>query len=75
MFDQTIYVYEIPTREDAFLDYVNIAMRYTREEFDQRYPADQYPFIRQKYDLVNRLMADTYHIDLEAIAQGPEILE
>lgn len=75
MFDQTIYVYEIPTREDAFLDYVNIAMRYTQEEFDQHYPADKYPLIRQKYDFVNRLMSETYHIDLKAIAQGPEVLE
>ena len=33
MFDQTIYIYEIPTREEAFLDYVNISMRYTQEEF------------------------------------------
>ena len=42
-----------------------------RRSFDQHYPADKYPLIRQKYDFVNRLMSETYHIDLKAIAQGP----
>ena len=73
-FDQTIYIYEIPTREEAFLDYVNIAMRYNKEEFDIQYPADRYPLVRQKYELITQYLKDNYHIDLDAISRGPEKL-
>lgn len=61
-----------PTPKEAFLGYVQIAFRYTQAEREVMFPSDTYPLVKEKFNYVERYMKDTYKIDLNAIAEGPE---
>ncbi len=55
---------------DLFAAFLKNAMWLTPDEFEERYPSDKYPMIKEKYDLVVGYMKDTYGIDLVGIAKG-----
>ena len=59
--------------KDLFLLYIRAAMRFTKEEFYEKYPKDQYPLISEKYELVVSYMKDKYGIDLPGIAKGADV--
>ena len=42
----------------------------TPEEFEERYQANEYPMIKEKYDIVVEHMLNTYGINLVGIAKG-----
>ena len=54
--------------EGDFLCYVRSAMAYTEEEFFEKYPADTYPLVKQRYELIIQYMKESYGIDLQGIA-------
>lgn len=60
-----------PTAKETFINYLQIAMRFTKEERESRWPSATYPFLNTKFDFVTNYLKK-YNIDLEAIAQGPE---
>ena len=60
------YYWETP--EDDFIYYLRSAIGYTEEEFFERYPADTYPLVKQRYDIVTSYMKETHGIDLKKIA-------
>lgn len=53
-----------------FLTYVFIGMRYSEEDFLAKYPTT-YTLIHKKRLEVINYMKEKYHVDLEAICQGP----
>lgn len=55
---------------DFFSLYIRAAMRFSPEEFYNKYPKEKYPLISEKYELVVRYMKDKYGIDLPGIAKG-----
>ena len=55
-----------------FLTYVFLGMRYTEEEFLANSLAT-YPLVVKKRLEVINYMKEKYHVDLEAIARGPEL--
>lgn len=55
---------------DFFSLYIRAAMRFSPEEFYEKYPKEKYPLISEKYELVVRYMKDKYGIDLPGIAKG-----
>lgn len=57
---------------DLFMAYVRSAMAYTREEFYAKYPKESYPLIAERFELVITYMKNTYGIDLQGIAKGPD---
>ena len=59
------------TVKDFFLNYLRMAMFYTRDQFYAYYPKDKYPLISEKYEFMLSYMKNTYGIDLESIAKGP----
>jgi hypothetical protein len=61
-----------PSKEDAFHNYMQILMRFRPAKREKEYPADKYPLINEKLAFVLKYMKDTYQIDLDAIANGPE---
>lgn len=61
-----------PTNEETFIGYMHLSMYYNLEQLAVKYPADKYPFLREKFAFVQKYMKDKYQIDLEAIANGPE---
>lgn len=58
------------TQTGNFLTYVFSGMRYTGEEFLAKFPAE-YTLIHKKRLEVISYMKEKYHVDLEAICQGP----
>lgn len=60
-----------PTAKETFIGYLQIAMRFTKEERETMWPSATYPFLSTKFDFVTNYLKK-YNIDLEAIAQGPE---
>lgn len=60
-----------PTAKETFIGYLQIAMRFTKEERETMWPSATYPFLSSKLDFVIDHLKK-YNIDLEAIAQGPE---
>lgn len=60
-------------RTDNFVQYLNLGMRYTKEEYEALWPSSDYPFIYEKRQFVIDYMKNTYNIDLEAIQRGPQI--
>ncbi len=57
---------------DFFSLYIRAAMRFSPEEFYEKYPKEKYPLISEKYELVVRYMKDKYGIDLPGIAKGSD---
>ena len=55
---------------NLFTTYLKNAMWLTPEDFEARYPADRYPMVKEKYDIVVKHMLDTYGIDLIGLARG-----
>lgn len=61
-----------PTAAAAtFLGYVQLSIRFTKEEREEMFPASKYPFTKEKFDLVQKYMKEKYNLDLNAIAEGP----
>lgn len=60
-----------PTAKDAFIGYMQIAMRFTKEERESMWPSSTYTLMSSKFDFVTDYLKK-YNIDLEAIAKGPE---
>ncbi len=56
-----------------FLTYIFLGMRYTEEEFLVKYPVATYPLIKKKRLEVINYMKEKYHVDIEAIAKGPDL--
>ena len=61
------------SRTDNFVQYLNLGMRYSKEEYEALWPSSDYPFIYEKRQFVIDYMKNTYNIDLEAIQRGPQI--
>ena len=55
---------------NLFTTYLKNAMWLTPEEFEERYQANEYPMIKEKYDIVVEHMLNTYGINLVGIAKG-----
>ena len=55
-----------------FVYYIRAAMWYTPEEFEGLYPSVKYPLIKKRYDIVINYMKNTYGIDIQKIAKGPQ---
>lgn len=66
----SIYSISDVTQAKNFLTYVFSGMRYTEEEFLAKFPAE-YTLIHKKRLEVINYMKEKYHVDLEAICQGP----
>lgn len=60
------------THKDFFLNYVRMAMFYTKDQFYAKYPKETYPVISKQYEDLLLYMKNTYGIDLESIAVGPQ---
>lgn len=56
-----------------FLQYIHLGMYYTKEALEKKMPQAKYPLIWEKRNFVVNYMKTNYDIDLEAIAEGPEI--
>lgn len=67
-----IYGISYTNPELNFLTYVFLGMRYTEEEFLANSLAT-YPLVVKKRLEVINYMKEKYHVDLEAIARGPEL--
>lgn len=61
-----------PNAKTTFLNYIKIALRLTPAEREVLFPSANYPFIKEKFDYMQRYMKEKYNIDLEKIANGPE---
>ena len=81
-YEHTPYMIEDYTSESVedgtyphrdFLFYVRAAMFYTKAEFQAKYPPAIFPFINERYSIVIDHMKNTYGIDLEGIAKGPQL--
>ena len=55
-----------------FVYYIRAAMWYTPDEFETHYPAEKYPLIKKKYDVVIHHLKSAYGIDIQQIAKGPQ---
>lgn len=55
---------------NLFTTYIKNAMWFTPEEFEVQYPADLYPMVNEKYNIVVKHMKEEYGIDLVGIAYG-----
>lgn len=55
-----------------YVTYIRAAMYYTREEFMTNYPPSRYSLIERRYNSVVNHLKNTYGIDLEGIAKGPQ---
>lgn len=55
---------------NLFTTYIKNAMWLTPEEFEARYPANKYPMIKEKYDIVVKYLLDEYGIDLVGFSRG-----
>ena len=58
--------------QDYFLNFIRMVLGYPREEFYKKYPQEQYPLISKQYEELLVYMMNTYGIDLEKIAEGPQ---
>lgn len=58
---------------DNFFAYIHLGMRYTSEALEDLYPKAKYPFLWEKRQYVLDYMKNKYELDLEAMAEGPEI--
>lgn len=70
---QGIYSISLMTPELNFLVYINVCMRYKQDEFEVAFPKEDFPMIHEKRKFVIKYMKEKYNVDLEAIAQGPEL--
>jgi hypothetical protein len=61
-----------PTKEAAFLNYMQILMRFRPDKRAEEYPADKYPMIHEKMGIVLAYLKQNYGLDLDAIANGPD---
>ena len=55
-----------------FVYYIRAAMWYTPDEFEAYYPTAKYPLIKKRYDIVINHLKNTYGIDIQQIAKGPQ---
>ena len=56
-----------------FLQYINLGMRYTKEEYEALRPSSKYPLVHEKRQFVIDYMKRVHNIDLVAIVRGPEL--
>ena len=61
-----------PNAKTTFLNYMGLSLRLTSAEREALFPSADYPFIKGKFDYIQRYMKEQYNIDLEKIANGPE---
>ncbi len=60
--------------QECFICYLHMCLFYTKEQFDTQF-ATKFRVLAETRQQVVDYMKDTYKIDLEAIAQGPEIIQ
>lgn len=60
-----------PTVEKTFIGYLTTSLWYTKEQIEEAYPTEKYPFIKEKFNFVQQYMKDSYGIDLHEAAEGP----
>ena len=60
-----------PTVEETFISYLTTSLWYTKEQIEEAYPTEKYPFIKEKFNFVQQYMKDSYGIDLHEAAEGP----
>ncbi|HJA14158.1 MAG TPA: putative zinc-binding metallopeptidase [Candidatus Butyricimonas faecavium] len=69
-FDGFSPVYKNPTPlNQHFMEYIKIAMRYTKAEYEEMWPSATYRLIHEKRQFVIDYMKNTYGVDLEKIAE------
>ena len=56
-----------------FMQYINLGMRYTKEEYEALRPSAKYPWVHEKRQVVIDYMKRVHNIDLVAIVRGPEL--
>lgn len=69
-FTSTIYWEKSNPNYNLFTTYIKNAIWLTPEEFEERYPSNEYPMITEKYNIVVKYMKETYGIDLVSVARG-----
>ena len=52
-----------------FMEYIKIAMRYTKAEYEEMWPSATYKLIHEKRKFVIDYIKNTYNVDLEKIAE------
>ena len=55
------------------MQYINLGMRYTKEEYEALRPSSKYPLVHEKRQFVIDYMKRVHNIDLVAIVRGPEL--
>ena len=55
---------------NLFNAYIKNAMWLTPEEFEEKYPSNKFPMLREKYEITVKYMKEQYGIDLQGIAYG-----
>ena len=61
------------TLEQNFLEYIHLILWKTKEELEEMWPKDIYTFLWEKRTYVANYVKNVYHVDIEAIAYGPEM--
>ena len=51
------------------MEYIKIAMRYTKAEYEEMWPSATYKLIHEKRKFVIDYIKNTYNVDLEKIAE------
>ena len=61
------------TPQNNFIQYINLGIRYSKEEYEAMWPSSEYSLIHEKRQFVIDYMKSTYNVDLEAMHDGPQI--
>ena len=59
--------------EKNFQAYIHLCAYYTAEALEEMWPQAEYPFLWEKRSFILNYMKTKYNLDLEAMAEGPEI--
>ena len=56
---------------ETFINYVQIAMKFSKVEREKMWPSATYPFMSSKFEYITNYLKK-FGVDVEAISQGPE---
>ena len=59
---------------ECFICYIHMCLFYTKEQFDTQFAA-KFPVLAETRQQVVDYVKENYNVDLEAIAEGPEVAQ